>query len=185
MAWIPSHQSLRDHPKTRKAARRLGVTLPTMIGHLHLLWYWALDLAPDGDVSKFDDDDLSDAADWTGDPATFVAALVECGPGGTVGFIDSDRRLHDWDEYGGKVAAADARRRWRLGERGLVTPSVKTRVLNRYKRTCGACGSTDLPEVDHYMPIALGGSSDESNLWVLCRPCNRSKGAKHPNDWNQ
>ena len=104
MAWIPSHQELRSHPKTRKAARRAGVSIPTMIGHLHLLWYWALDLAEDGDLSKFDDEDLADGAAWEGDPEVFVAALVECGSGGRAGFLTEDRQLHDWQEYGGKYA---------------------------------------------------------------------------------
>ena len=104
MAWIPSHQELRSHPKTRKAARRAGVSLPTMIGHLHLLWYWALDLAEDGDLSKFDEEDLADGAAWEGDPEVFVAALVECGSGGRAGFLTEDRQLHDWQEYGGKYA---------------------------------------------------------------------------------
>lgn len=102
MAWIPSHQELRSHPKTRKAARRAGVSLPAMIGHLHLLWYWALDFAPDGDVARFDDEDLADAAEWDDDPAQLIDALVNCGSGGSNGFITEDRKLHDWDEYGGK-----------------------------------------------------------------------------------
>lgn len=49
---------------------------------------------------------------------------------------------------------------------------------------CAACGSTDKPEIDHILPIALGGTSDPGNLQILCAPCNRSKGAKHPSDWN-
>ena len=38
-------------------------------------------------------------------------------------------------------------------------------------------------EVDHFLPIALGGTSWPSNLQLLCMPCNRSKGAKHPIEW--
>lgn len=116
--WIPSHQDLGRHPKTRKAARKAGVSLPTMVGHLHLLWHWALELAPDGDLSRFGDDDLADAAMWDGDPETFVAALTDCGPGDQAGFLEPDRQLHDWDDYGGRyhkrVAAAKkgAEARW-------------------------------------------------------------------------
>ena len=102
MAWLPSHQELRDHPKLRKAARRADVPIPAMIGHLHLLWWWALDHAPDGDLSRFDAEDIADAAMWEGDPDAFVDALRSCGPGGTTGFIDADGALHDWQEYGGK-----------------------------------------------------------------------------------
>jgi hypothetical protein len=102
MAYLQSHQTLATHPKTRKVARRLDVSLPTVIGHLHLLWYWALDHAIDGDVSRFDPDDLADAAGWEGDPDTFVKALTDCGPGDGAGFLDPDGHLHDWGEYGGK-----------------------------------------------------------------------------------
>ena len=35
-------------------------------------------------------------------------------------------------------------------------------------------------EVDHVMPIALGGINDRSNLQLLCPTCNRLKGAQHP-----
>ena len=102
MAYVPSHQELRDHPKTKRAARKAGVPVPAMIGHLHLLWWWALDHAPDGDLSKFDADDLADAAMWESDPETFVKALRDCGPGDSEGFLEDGGRLHDWDDYGGK-----------------------------------------------------------------------------------
>lgn len=49
---------------------------------------------------------------------------------------------------------------------------------------CASCGSTEKPEIDHILPIALGGTSEPGNLQILCAPCNRSKGAKHPSDWN-
>lgn len=102
MAYLPSHQELRDHPKTKRAARKAGVTVPAMIGHLHLLWWWALDHAPDGDLGKFDADDLADAAMWEADPETFVKALRDCGPGDSDGFLEDGGKLHDWDDYGGK-----------------------------------------------------------------------------------
>jgi hypothetical protein len=33
-------------------------------------------------------------------------------------------------------------------------------------------------EVDHLIPRSKGGGDDESNLWLACRDCNRSKGAQ-------
>lgn len=118
MAWIESHQSIGQHPKTRRAARRLGVSIPAMVGHLHLLWHWALDYAQDGDISPYDHDDIADAAMWEGDPETFVSALIDAGPGKSEGFLayEDDGRLviHDWWEYAGKLIAkrqADAERK--------------------------------------------------------------------------
>jgi 5-methylcytosine-specific restriction endonuclease McrA len=38
-------------------------------------------------------------------------------------------------------------------------------------------------EIDHIMPIELGGSNWPENLQLLCRTCNRSKGHRHPEQW--
>lgn len=129
MAWIESHQSVREHPKTRKAARILGVRPVHLLGHLHALWHWALDMAEDGDLSKFDAEDLAIAADWDGDPDEFVEALVTCGPGGSAGFLERDGAcgnpeddtrgdlvLHDWWEYAGKLIERRRRDRQRKAD---------------------------------------------------------------------
>ena len=33
-------------------------------------------------------------------------------------------------------------------------------------------------EIEHIIPTALGGSDDESNLWLACRLCNLHKGVQ-------
>jgi 5-methylcytosine-specific restriction endonuclease McrA len=35
-------------------------------------------------------------------------------------------------------------------------------------------------ELDHIVPVALGGKDERSNYQVLCRRCNRRKGKKMP-----
>ena len=105
MAWIEAHQELRDHPKTKRAARTLGISRPQMIGHLFCLWWWSLDYAEDGNLSDFDAEDIADAAEWEGDADAFVSALVDCGPADRPGFlVDTDGVLtiRDWSQYGGK-----------------------------------------------------------------------------------
>lgn len=125
MAWIESHQTLRDHPKVARLARLLDEPQPHVIGHLHFLWWWALDHAEDGDVSDFDAMDLADAAGWAGDPEVFVKALIECGPGRRDGLLVQDGSrllLHDWWDYAGKlVSRRKADRERKAKERG--TPS--------------------------------------------------------------
>ncbi len=59
MAWLESHGNLARRPKTRRLMQRMGWTLPHTIGNLHLLWYWALEYAPTGDLTKFDPDQLT------------------------------------------------------------------------------------------------------------------------------
>lgn len=108
MAWLEAHQELRDHPKTKRAARTLGIARPQMIGHMLCLWWWCLDYAQDGDLSDFDNADIADAAEWEGDPEVFVSALLNCGPSNRPGFLiasDDGLTINDWQEYGGKFIA--------------------------------------------------------------------------------
>jgi hypothetical protein len=41
---------------------------------------------------------------------------------------------------------------------------------------CSACGSRHDLTLDHIIPLSLGGRSTRSNVQVLCRACNSSKG---------
>ena len=43
-------------------------------------------------------------------------------------------------------------------------------------RHCGKHGSMKDMEADHIVPYSKGGRTTYSNLQILCRPCNRSKG---------
>ena len=102
MAWIESHQSLKEHPKTKRLVRALGISLPEVIGHLHLMWWYCLDYAPDGDLSfdRFTVEDIADMACWTRDAHVFVDALQ------VSGFLEhvGDRLIiHDWFDYAGKL----------------------------------------------------------------------------------
>jgi 5-methylcytosine-specific restriction endonuclease McrA len=38
---------------------------------------------------------------------------------------------------------------------------------------------------DHIMPLARGGEHTGRNMQLLCAPCNRSKGARHPLDYSR
>ncbi|BAZ68415.1 reverse transcriptase homolog (plasmid) [Fischerella sp. NIES-4106] len=58
-------------------------------------------------------------------------------------------------------------------------PSRKARLLQQQKGQCPWCGlyfrSSDVMEVDHKIPIALGGKDDWKNLQLLHRHCHNSK----------
>ena len=105
MAWIKSNQELAQHPKLKRLMRALGISAPDAIGRLHLLWWWVMNYAQDGDLSNFEPEDIADAMMWDGDPQRLVDALVECG-GNKYGFLefseDGGLRIHDWMEHGGK-----------------------------------------------------------------------------------
>jgi hypothetical protein len=123
MAWIESHQEMRQHPKTRRLARRLGVSLPAAIGHLHLLWWWALDYAQDGKLARFCETDIAEACEWPGAPSDLVAALVE------THWLDADEQhIHDWEEYSGallrrRAQNAERKRRERARHADVTDPS--------------------------------------------------------------
>lgn len=100
MAWIESNQEIGRHPKTKKLARLLDISVITAVGHLHYFWWWALDFAQDGALAKFDDCDISEACMWVGDVKIFVDSLIEAG------FIDKNESvfcIHDWYEYAGRL----------------------------------------------------------------------------------
>jgi hypothetical protein len=126
MPWIESHAGLVDHPKTVKAAHLLGIEPVQLVGHLHVLWHWALTYAEFGDLSRFDAADIALAAKWPGAADEFAQALIDCGPGDSAGFLErngvygppDDPRvgelvLHDWWDCAGKLVD----RRWRDAQR--------------------------------------------------------------------
>ncbi len=121
MAWIESHQEMARHPKTRRVAMRLGISKAAVIGHLHLLWWWTLDFAPDGDLSGFDAEELAAVAEWEGDAEQFLQALLD------TGWLDEGRRVHNWGDYAGRLVTAregirERQRRFREKKRD-VPPS--------------------------------------------------------------
>lgn len=119
MAYLQSHQELKQHPKTKRMARMLGVSVPAAIGHLHCLWWWALDYAQDGDLFGYSNEDIAEAALWDGEPTAFVTALLGCGVGNSAGFLEARDGargfiIHDWWDYAGKLIErrkADAERK--------------------------------------------------------------------------
>ena len=104
MAWIKSDQSLANHPKLILLARELEISKVEALGHLHLLWYWVLEYADDGELKYLDL--IPDACEWSGDQQVFLDALIK------YGFIDTtydpennftEYHVHDWLDYSGAL----------------------------------------------------------------------------------
>lgn len=87
------------HPKTKALARQLGISLPTAIGTLQLLWEFASEYAPDGAIGKFSDGYIAEECGWSGDPEDLIRALTaqECR------WVDCDPLfrliVHDWPDH--------------------------------------------------------------------------------------
>jgi len=91
-------------------------------------------------------------------------------------------------EYDRAMGASSGRnRRSRLmGAEGTHTAADVRVQYDRQRGLCRWCGRRVTwaeKQVDHVMPLALGGSNGPENLAIACLRCNSSKGAKHPKDW--
>lgn len=156
MAWIESHDTLARHPKTLRAARLAGVAVPQIIGHLHLLWWFALDYAGDGDLSAYEAADLEDAMMWSGEGGALVAALCNAGVRGAPGFLEAVTRssasrdnaepyylIHDWHHYAGRLiekreANAERNRQYRANKAKKQPPEQGKRARDTAERTASA-----------------------------------------------
>ena len=63
---------------------------------------------------------------------------------------------------------------------GRIPAAVRRRVAEAGRHRCGYCQTSrqvvgPLLEIDHIVPEARGGTSDESNLWLACPLCNGAK----------
>lgn len=185
MAWIESHQTLREHPKTKRAARLLRISRVQVIGHLHCLWWWALDYAQDGNITAYSPDDIADAADWVGDPDEFLNALIKAGGGERPGFIERNGdglALHDWWEYAGKLVG---RRISNAARQKNFRDKTRRPIYERDGGCCRYCGrpiSADEFVVDHIIPARRGGPSTSDNFATACPSCNTRKNNRTPEE---
>lgn len=69
-------------------------------------------------------------------------------------------------------------------QRSLMTSKLRQQIKERDNYTCRYCGNSThkepnlLLEIDHIIPVAKGGYTEESNLQTLCWKCNRQKSDK-------
>lgn len=82
-----------------------------------------------------------------------------------VGYLDVDELLE-----GPAKSTARVRR--------PIPPEVRALVFERDGGQCVYCGSRDELQIDHQIPISMGGSDAPANLQVLCGPCNRQKAGR-------
>jgi hypothetical protein len=144
MVWIESHDTLAGHFKTSRLSAVLAISRAEAIGHLHMLWWWAVRYAPDGKLNRFQPREIADACDYKGDPEAFLDALV------TAEFLDrKPLRIHDWGDYAGRlIARKEANRERMRAARAGGSPSIKSARASHMTNTSGK--SVQLP--DHTGP---------------------------------
>lgn len=64
-----------------------------------------------------------------------------------------------------------------------ISSVVRKRVAEAARYRCGYCLTQEaiigMPlEIEHIVPVAVGGISAEANLWLSCVFCNRYKGSQ-------
>ena len=64
-----------------------------------------------------------------------------------------------------------------------LAKDLRERVAAEAQHRCGYCLTAEKivgarMEIDHIIPRALGGLTEENNLWLACAPCNEYKGVR-------
>lgn len=65
---------------------------------------------------------------------------------------------------------------------GKLSPNIRQVLFTRQSGLCACCGEPlgASYELDHIMPLSLGGKNTDDNVQLLRRVCNRSKRNSHP-----
>lgn len=70
---------------------------------------------------------------------------------------------------------------------GVISKGLATKLFKLQKGKCPCCNQQlgkDY-QMDHIMPIALGGSNTDDNIQLLRAICNKQKSSKHPIEFMQ
>lgn len=64
-----------------------------------------------------------------------------------------------------------------------MSKALYTRLRQELGLRCGYCRTSsaitgERHTIEHLIPTARGGSSEEENLWISCRRCNGAKGTQ-------
>jgi hypothetical protein len=136
-AWIESHQSLSRHRKTLYVTAALGIPRILVIGHLHELWWWALDNADvNGHLGRVSPEILAESAGFSRKKSgIFVNALLDAGGPGRKGFLEIDEGdggfvLHNWYKYAGRYNDQRERNRVRM-QNARAVPALTAPHIDR------------------------------------------------------
>lgn len=135
--WVQVYSNLPHHPKIARLADELGLSsaavgMDTMaVGIVVSLWAWAIQNAYTGDLSDISDRVIAEACRWKKKPEALVKALI------AAGWIDTDRHIHDWEEYSVLLLDAEDERRQKTAER-------VRRYRNKKKNAEAVTGNADV-----------------------------------------
>lgn len=144
MAWIESHQNIKEHKKTYRLMAELGCSKRDAISIVHMIWWWCLDNALEGRI-EVPPIALKAATEWEGDADKLVDALLaaewlERHPDG--GFL-----VHDWTHYcGALVEKRLERKQIREQKAGDKRRPKVPRPVAESRPTGSGSGSESIPK---------------------------------------
>lgn len=116
--WIESHVTLRNHKKVFMLCNELKIERAQALGHLHMLWWWAIENRENGDLTGIFTRDIAHACDWSGDAEILLKALKKCG------WIGKNMEINDWHDYSWRLLAIRKSNRERQRKYRDVTRDV-------------------------------------------------------------
>lgn len=166
MTWVRLDDNVPHHPKLKRAGAEAA-----------WLWLagiaWCNRFATDGHIPTECVGDLYPNY-WSPRKLKRLSArLVECS---LWEIVPDGYQIHD---YCITRQVGNGARLWRSSEE-------RARILERTGGSCAYCSlplTLDTMEVDHVVPLSRGGTEHNFNVTAACLPCNRSKGARTPEEW--
>jgi hypothetical protein len=165
--WWRSWHGAPTDPKWLAIAKRAGVPCGIAVAVGWALLDRASQAEDRGSITGYDAEAL--AVFFGCDEAQVVKIVA--GMRGK-GMLDGDR-FAAWDKRQARLPWLEPR--WQ---------KIRRSVFKRDGRACRYCGCRSGPfDINHIFPRSRGGSDALENLAVACFSCNRSKGAKTPEEW--
>lgn len=137
MAWLKIYQSIRTHRKILDAADSLEIEPAYMIGLLTSFWLWALDNAPDGNISGISARNIARAAQWPGDAEKLLQAFISAGLLDQREDADDAIVIHDWEEYAGGLIQEREKEKERSRRRRAALKATAGRPPDDQQTTAG------------------------------------------------
>jgi uncharacterized protein RhaS with RHS repeats len=125
-----------------------------------------------------------DCLDWADVMSSGVDGLGSGAVGGVFGkAFTAAKGVRKATGNGAKSSRRFSTNTRRQADQAAMGADAKTRC-----RYCGTevkdgVGSPTSKGYDHVIPYSRGGGAESDNISVSCRTCNRSKGAKTPEEW--
>jgi hypothetical protein len=165
--YVPIHAGIFTNRKTERLAGRLGLPVPTVVGHLASLWCTALEQSTGGVLRKWDAIDVARAARWSGKPTDLLDALIaeewldvaaeDLVDDGIVVVVAGTLCIRSWDDYAGAGIAAREKERKRKADirKHRASSSADTADLSADNTPLSAPPSADNATLSADVPSQL------------------------------